>query len=89
MAGAARLARRDRRHRATREPARAVLLDAARLQEEDADCQARQAARRGAHETPQPLYTQLDALNSRAHFGRTAIGGEPIELAPGWCVSWP
>ncbi len=69
---------------ATRELARLVMLDSAHLQEEDAQANARQAARRGAN-TPAapPLYTVLDALNSLERFGRNADYGQPIELAPG------
>jgi len=73
---------------ATRELARVVMLDAARLQEEDAAYQARKAARRGEHKTPQPLYTQLDALNTLERFGRTAVYGQAIDLATGWRVTF-
>jgi metallo-beta-lactamase family protein len=67
---------------ASRELARLVMLDAAHLQEEDARYRARIAARRGStDQLIAPLYSVLDALNSFDHFGRTAVYGEPIELA--------
>lgn len=69
---------------ATRELARVVMLDAAHLQEEDAAYHARKAARRGERDAPKPLYTRLDALNAMEYFGRTAVYGKAIELAPGW-----
>lgn len=68
---------------ASRELARVVLMDSAHLQEEEAFYRARKAARRGKGEAPQPLYTQLDALNSMEYFGRTAHYGQPLVLAPG------
>ena len=69
---------------ASRELARVVMLDAAGLQEEEARYQARKAARRSkkAQHTV-PLYSTLDALNSLEQFGRTAVYGKPLELAPG------
>jgi len=68
---------------ATRELARVVMLDAAHLQEEEANRQARKSARHGSAEVPQPLYTTLDALNTLDYFGRTAAYDKPMELAPG------
>jgi len=69
---------------ATRELARLVMLDAGRLQEEEARNSLRQAARRGNHkQAVAPLYTELDALNSLDHFGRTAAYDNPLELTPG------
>jgi metallo-beta-lactamase family protein len=68
---------------ATRELARVVMLDAAHLQEEEANRQARKTARHGSAEVPQPLYTTLDALNTLDCFGRTAAYDKPMELAPG------
>lgn len=68
---------------ATRELARVVMLDAAHLQEEEADWQARKLARRGSSERPEPLYTTLDALDTLDYFGRTASYNKTIELAPG------
>lgn len=66
---------------ATRELARLVMLDAARLQEEEAERRARHA-RRGGGATGQPLYGTLDALNAMDRFGRAAAYGESIALTP-------
>ncbi len=68
---------------ATRELARVVLLDAAHLQEEESESRARKAARRGDKPASPALYGRLDALNSFEFFGRTAVYGQPIDLAPG------
>ena len=68
---------------ASRELARVVLMDSARLQEEDAFYRARKVARRGKGEPREPLYTQLDALNSLEYFGRAAQYDQPLILAPG------
>ena len=66
----------------TRELAKLVMLDAARLQDED----AQHASRHGAHphaDASQPLYTELDAFRAMDCFGRVACYGEAVELAPG------
>jgi metallo-beta-lactamase family protein len=68
---------------ASRELARLVLLDAARLQEEDARYRTRSAARRRTEQPIAPLYSAVDVLNSFDHYGRTAVYDEPIELAAG------
>jgi metallo-beta-lactamase family protein len=69
---------------ATRELARLVLLDAAHLQEEEARYRSRRAARHGASGPAlQPLYSELDALNSFEFFGRTAVYGQSFDVAPG------
>ena len=71
---------------ASRELTRIVLLDSARLQEEDADRRARVAARRGngkGNGPAGPLYTVLDAANTQDQFGRVARYGEPIDLGLG------
>jgi metallo-beta-lactamase family protein len=69
---------------ATRELARIVLLDAAHLQEEEAQYRARRNARRhGSKEEPEPLYNTLDALQTLEYFGRSARYGEPLAIAPG------
>jgi metallo-beta-lactamase family protein len=67
---------------ATRELARVVLLDAAHLQEEEAERRSRKAHRRGKRGTA-PLYGELDALNAMDLFGRRAHYDVPIELADG------
>ena len=63
---------------ASRELARLVMLDAAHMQEEDARYRAR-----ASRDPIKPLYSTLDALNSLEYFGRTAIYGQVIEVAPG------
>ena len=67
---------------ASRELTRVVLLDSAKLHEEEAHRHARVSARHGAGESIVPLYTTLDALNTFEHFGRTAGYGERFALAP-------
>ncbi len=67
----------------TRELARLVMLDAARLQEEDAHRAMRKAARwepKGAEE--QPLYDLEDAMAALDLFGRIVDYGETVELGP-------
>lgn len=66
---------------ATRELARLVMLDAAHLQEEEAEHHARHATRRGVT-TKTPIYNTLDALNALDRFGRTAVYNKPIALTP-------
>ncbi len=69
---------------ASRELARLVMLDAAYLNEEEAEYKSRKAARHGRkRHAIEPLYTTLDALNSLDFFGRSADYGGMIELAPG------
>ena len=68
---------------ATRELARLVMLDAAHLQEEEAEYQSRRHHRHGHRQKAEPLYSVLDALNSTEHFGRTAHYEKPIDIAPG------
>jgi metallo-beta-lactamase family protein len=66
---------------ASRELARLVMLDAAHLQEEDAEWQNRKARRHDHHSHEvEPLYNTLDALNSLDFFGRTARLGETLQL---------
>lgn len=67
---------------ATRELARVVLLDAAHLQEEEAERNARKARRRGKRADP-PLYGELDALDAMDLFGRRARYEQPLELSSG------
>ena len=64
---------------ATRELARLVMLDSARLQEED-------AAHRFRHQQEDkaaPLYSVLDAMNVLDFFGRVAVYRQPVDVAPG------
>jgi metallo-beta-lactamase family protein len=70
---------------ATRELARLVMLDAAHLQEEEAEHARHRAYRRG-HEVPAPLYTVTDAAASFDRFGRTAAYDVPVALAEGVTV---
>jgi metallo-beta-lactamase family protein len=72
---------------ATRELARLVMLDSAHLAEEDAEHAARRSHRRGAA-PPAPLYTVVDAMAALDGFGRTAVYGTPLALAPGLQVSF-
>jgi metallo-beta-lactamase family protein len=65
---------------ATRELARLVMIDSARLQEEAA---ARKARRTHNGAVPEPLYTLLDAMNVLDLFGRTVVYAQPIEVAAG------
>ena len=74
---------------ASRELARLVMLDAAGLQEEEAEWQNKKARRERDGGAPVvPLYTVLDALNSMDYFGRSARYGEPFELASGIRVTF-
>ena len=73
---------------ASRELAKLVMLDAARLEEEEANYRARKASRAGkSHARSQPwgdqvsLYTELDALASLDYFGRNAVYGQRLDLA--------
>ena len=69
---------------ATRELARLVMLDSARLQEEDAAHRARHDARRKDGDGEgQPLYTILDAMNVLDFFGRAVRYRQPFDVAPG------
>jgi metallo-beta-lactamase family protein len=69
---------------ASRELARLVILDAAHLQEEEARYRARKQARHDpGDDAAVPLYTTLDALNSTDYFGRRAVYGQTLDLAPG------
>ncbi len=61
-----------------------MLLDAARLQEEEARFHARTREKRGEKaENAAPLYSLLDAMDVFDRFGRIASYGAAIELAPG------
>jgi len=66
---------------ATHELARLVMLDAARLQEEEARSNSH---RHGAENKPaEPLFTVADTLKSLESFKRNAVYGKPIDLAQG------
>jgi metallo-beta-lactamase family protein len=67
---------------ATHELARLVMLDAAHLQEEAGSNSHRR--RHGADDNlAEPLFTVSDALKSLESFGRSAVYGQPIDLAQG------
>lgn len=68
---------------ATRDLARLVLLDAAHVQEEDAERRQRQTRRRGREPEIEPLYSVLDALDAIDRFGHIAHYSTPLDLAPG------
>ena len=72
---------------ATRELARVVMLDSAHLQEEEATRHTHHAARRG-HAHHSALYGTLDALNALGQFGRTAVYGQSLDLAPGLAATF-
>lgn len=69
---------------ASRELARLVMLDAADLQEEEAEWLNRKARRHSERAHPvQPLYDVLDALRCMDNFGRVARYDQPLDVAPG------
>ncbi|MGD9949129.1 MAG: MBL fold metallo-hydrolase RNA specificity domain-containing protein [Desulfobulbus sp.] len=68
---------------ATRELARLVLLDSARIQEEEARYRNYKASKRRNLQSVEPLYNTLDALNSLDGFADIASFGEPYDLASG------
>ncbi|MFT4097847.1 MAG: MBL fold metallo-hydrolase [Rhodoblastus sp.] len=73
----------------TRELARLVMLDSARLQEEDTHRSMRKAARwepKDAEE--EPLYDLEDAMAALDRFGRQVGYRETIEIAPGLRATW-
>ena len=74
---------------ATRELAKLVMLDSARIQEEEAKYKAKKARRKGKKtDDIQPLYDTLDALNSLDYF--TDITGFETchELVEGICITF-
>ncbi len=70
---------------ATRELAKLVLLDAASLQEKEAEWRARKVARHGRRRESAvaPLYTVLDVLDTMDYFDGTAAYNRRIRLAEG------
>ncbi len=68
---------------ATRELTRLVLLDSARIQEEEAKYRNYKASKRRNQPLVEPLYNTVDALNSLDGFVDIASFGEPLDLCPG------
>jgi metallo-beta-lactamase family protein len=68
---------------ASRELAKLVLLDAAHIQEEDAERRQRQGSRRKHDGAAAPLYTMTDALETFDLFGRIARYDTELDVAPG------
>lgn len=74
---------------ATRELAKLVMLDSARIQEEEAAYKAKKKRRRNNDENAyEPLYNTLDALNSLDYFSDIAGFETCFELAEGICVTF-
>lgn len=63
----------------TRELARLVMMDSARLQEEEAD----RAARHAGRHHPAALYGTMDAMRAFDRFNRVAVPGRSFEVVPG------
>ena len=73
---------------ATRELAKLVLLDSARIQEEDAKYENYKTAKRRKRFIPaQPLYDTVDALAALDYFVDIGRWERPYELAPGISVT--
>jgi metallo-beta-lactamase family protein len=73
---------------ASRDLARLVLLDSARIQEEEASRRARHTGDDGGEDGAEPLYDLLEALDSLDFFGRTAAYGSPLTLADEICATF-
>lgn len=69
---------------ATRELARLVMVDAAHLQEEEAQHRGHRSAHHGKHQhVAAPLYSIVDAFSALDYFGRVTAYGQAMQLAPG------
>jgi metallo-beta-lactamase family protein len=68
---------------ATRELARLVMVDAAHLQEEEAQHREHHSHHRKHQHAAAPLYSIVDAFLALDYFGRVTAYGQPIQLAPG------
>jgi metallo-beta-lactamase family protein len=68
---------------ATAELAQLVLMDSAKLQEEDAEWRQSHAGRDGAPPPGPPLYTTDDVTETISRFKRPARYGETVEVQPG------
>ena len=67
---------------ATRELARLVMLDSARIQEEEADFRNKKLRKNGMTEQATPLYTTLDALTSLDYFHDITAFNHSYDLGP-------
>ena len=63
----------------TRDLAKLIMMDSAKIQEEDA-ARASRRRRRGGQQEVQPLYSQIDVLTALDRFGRCADYGQDIHL---------
>ena len=68
---------------ATHELARLVMLDAAHLQDEEARSNSHRPRRDADRKPAEPLFTVADTLKCLESFRRSAVYGEPIDLAEG------
>jgi metallo-beta-lactamase family protein len=68
---------------ATCELARIVLLDSAKLLEDEANYKAKKASRHGKDASVEPIYNIVDVLNCFGYFGRAANYGQPLAIAEG------
>ncbi|MGI6655866.1 MAG: MBL fold metallo-hydrolase RNA specificity domain-containing protein [Desulfobulbus sp.] len=74
---------------ATRELTRLVLLDSARIHEEEAKYANYKSSKRKNRGAPvEPLYNTLDALNSMDTFADITALNQTYELAPGICATF-
>ena len=64
---------------ATRDLAKLIMMDSAKIQEEDA-ARASRRRRRGGQSDVQPLYSQIDVLSALDRFGRCAAYDQDIHL---------
>ena len=64
---------------ATRDLAKLIMMDSAKIQEEDA-ARASRRRRRGGQQDVRPLYNQIDVLSALDRFGRCAVYGQDIHL---------
>lgn len=73
---------------ATFELAQLVLMDSAKLQEEDAEWRQRHAGREGVPPPGPPLYTTDDVTKTLSRFARPAQYHEPLEVRPGLSATY-
>jgi len=68
---------------ATRELARLVMLDSARIQEEEAEYRRRKVKKNNSGDLVRPLYTTLDALTSLDYFVDITRFNQSVRIGPG------